>query len=886
MEIILALLVLITFFLPWVNYFAIRRLRKDLEALQHKDTTMPAAMKPAPHIYEPRIPDPAAAPTPLLETHKVWAEPSPVVSEPAPMQLPTQAPPRVPRVEKEKKANGLSFEQNIGTKISVWLGAIALIFAAFYMVKYSIDQGFLSPGVRLVLSGLFGASLIAGGQWLAVRKHIANAERIAQALVGSGIVTLYVCLYAALNLYSLISPTAAFVAMAVVTGIAVIMSLRHGQPIALFGIIGGLLTPMMVGSENPSIEMLLTYLFLLYGGIVFILARMGWWTLAILMLGGILVWPCLWILGAFDALAYKAVVLYACAICAVSLMATARAIRHVKSPRYLHVFNVIAVLGTAAIISAIGLKIELALFDWAMLSVISLGVVGLVFFRPETYKNILIAKLLLDIALFSFWIEGKPHEDIMMVVAMLGAVYAALPLWLMLHANAALFAGIQSVFALPLYLICFRHFNAGGANDLYWAYGAFTLSATFIVLTSMAIRLFKDYPLRDKVMATYAFTASAFISIGFAIGLPAHYLPLAFACQILATMLVYRAISMAFLKKIAIILMGVFVFIKFKMFSLLCAHITLSLTGDVSYSAPDIATNTAFDLLVPAILMGAAYIVFRKRGAMEDTVSKEDMILKKGLLALSSVLALTFAYISIRQLFHPGVNIFTVEAGFMERAAVTCMVLAIAAALWVLDRARGWIGMKEGAVIFASIALSRLAYFDLLLHNPYLDSSQFIGDIPALHGATWVYGAGLVLSFYLANSAASVRPTLATMLRSLGVVFLFMLTSVNVTQFFHGGNIADKIVLDTELYLYSIVWLLTGLALLGIGIVKGSKVARLASLCFILLTVGKVFLIDASELKDLYRVFSFLGLGASLIGLSFFYSRFVFTSKDRPSGGI
>ena len=53
------------------------------------------------------------------------------------------------------------------------------------------------------------------------------------------------------------------------------------------------------------------------------------------------------------------------------------------------------------------------------------------------------------------------------------------------------------------------------------------------------------------------------------------------------------------------------------------------------------------------------------------------------------------------------------------------------------------------------------------------------------------------------------------------------------------------------------------------------KSIRLASLGFMLLTIGKVFLIDAGELEGLYRIASFLGLGVSLIGLSYFYTRFI-----------
>lgn len=80
---------------------------------------------------------------------------------------------------------------------------------------------------------------------------------------------------------------------------------------------------------------------------------------------------------------------------------------------------------------------------------------------------------------------------------------------------------------------------------------------------------------------------------------------------------------------------------------------------------------------------------------------------------------------------------------------------------------------------------------------------------------------------------------------------------------------------NVELYAYSVVWLLSGLALLAYGIKKSDKSLRLAALVFIALTIGKVFLIDAANLEGLYRVFSFLGLGVSLIGLSVFTTRYM-----------
>jgi uncharacterized membrane protein len=44
-------------------------------------------------------------------------------------------------------------------------------------------------------------------------------------------------------------------------------------------------------------------------------------------------------------------------------------------------------------------------------------------------------------------------------------------------------------------------------------------------------------------------------------------------------------------------------------------------------------------------------------------------------------------------------------------------------------------------------------------------------------------------------------------------------------------------------------------------------------LVLLAVAIGKVFLVDVSELSQGYRVLSFLGLGALLIGVSFAYQR-------------
>lgn len=878
----LLLLALLTVFLPWINYFSIRNLRKDIEYLQEslkfqnvKEYTPEAPAEPVPHksYYQPKpeykpAPLPAASNLPpRVEAEEAFWQEEAETGTPKSVFIP-RVQPLIYEEEKEPVSTPLiSFEQNIGTKLSVWLGAVALIFAAFYMVKYSIDQGLLSPAVRLSLSGLFGAALIAGGQWLVARPHIANAQRIAQGLVGAGVVALYVCLYAGINLYHLISPAIAFGGMATVTAVAVVMSLRHGQPIAVFGIIGGLLTPMMVSSDAPNAPLLFAYLFVLYAGILSILVRRQWWKLALLMLVGTLGWAALWLSSSFQAADSLPLVIFACGVCGVSLLAAARKIHEEGQSPYLHGFNLLAMLGASLVVCWVAFKVELSMFDWAMLELISLAVITLAFFRPEIYRRAVWAKMLLDLALFALWVDKAETNSIAVVLSYLAIIYMALPLWMMRRTAFPFFwAAVQSIFAPLVFLVTYWQLKTPGGDHFDWGSGAFFLSVLFIGLTSRTVRLFQD---DRESTAVYAMAASFFISTGMVIILPSSYLPLAFAAQILATILIYKVVAVESLKLIAFVLAGVFTAMNYGFIMLFAKMLGTSLTGDHYRGVPNLMADVGLKLWLPALLTGAAYVVLTR-------FEESAILLRRILLAITLLLASAYIYIFVRSFFHPNDNIFVIEAGFIERSVITLLFALVSCALFYLYRTREW-PVLPFAKIGVLLTLFRLTYFDLFLHNPYLDSTQFLGDTPILHGGTLTYGMGaLVCAFMAYANFWDDQPVVKKAARGLGIVFLFALSSITVTQFFRGGFISKPPMSDMELYGYSVAWLLTGIALLALGIVKGSKLARMASLCFILLTVVKVFLIDASELKDLYRVFSFLGLGASLIGLSFFYSRYVF----------
>jgi hypothetical protein len=114
---------------------------------------------------------------------------------------------------------------------------------------------------------------------------------------------------------------------------------------------------------------------------------------------------------------------------------------------------------------------------------------------------------------------------------------------------------------------------------------------------------------------------------------------------------------------------------------------------------------------------------------------------------------------------------------------------------------------------------------------------------------------------------------------SLGGIFVvFAWLNLTVLDWFATGteltlHLAHVAACDLTL---SIVWAVFALALLGFGMAGGSVALRWLSLSFLLLTIGKVFLYDLGELKDLYRVASLVGLAVSLLLVSLLYQRFVF----------
>ncbi len=885
---LIGLFLLVTFFMPWVNHsrfggvhYEIRRLNEKIKSLEIKLANIKE--KDAPESVQEVKPRAALAqkveikkeaPDDLEEMIEMWE----------PRERPQSSVPQTPKTDWAQKAQS-SFEENIATKLPVWIGAISLICAAFFLVKYSIEHSWLGPMARVSMGGLFGGVLLAAGQWVGRREHIANSVRIGQGLIGAGLVALYVSIYAAINLYGLLPPLLGFGSMTAITALAVILSLRHGQPIAVFGLLGGLLTPALIGSDEPNAIAMFGYLFLLFSGMFMVLVRKGWWMLAVAALIGVFCWSVFWFLLVFAASDALVLVVFAMAITGVVLAVTGKRVaedtieEEEKLP--IHSLNFTAIAGGVLTIVWLSFEMTLTLFDWSMLGLLSMAVIALAYFQPGVYQKPLLVKLGASLIMFFIWAHDAPLGDAVAVLAGMSAIYIGGGALIMRQVQDPRFwAGVQAVAALALYVISYfvldlpAPFTEG--FGMFWGITSLGLaSVTIYQASDIREKYSADPTIREHLVAIYALAASTFISLGLAIELPWSYVPLAIAGQIAVTAWIYQRTRIDFLKKIMLILTLVFLGMNYEQIALFAEIVLESLSGEV----PSARSISSYVLDVPLIKLGVPSALISLALWVTMKLDDSDRTLNHVLFGTAMAMAMATAYYVFRDLLHVGhVNIFTVSAGFIERGVMTIACAGAGIGLLQLVHRYDVSFLKPWGYGLFHLGMLRFAYFDFFIDNPYWSKAQFVGDMPLLNGVTLTYGAGALLAMWAVYNKDLLSKKM--IYKVLGFASLFVFATFTVRQYFHGGHMIQGSIGSAELYAYSVAWLVTGLGLLAIGIKKQNKTARMASLAFVILAVLKVFLFDAAELEGLYRVFSFLGLGVSLIGLSYFYTKFVFSNEQ------
>ncbi|NOT38927.1 MAG: DUF2339 domain-containing protein, partial [Alphaproteobacteria bacterium] len=283
-----------------------------------------------------------------------------------------------------------------------------------------------------------------------------------------------------------------------------------------------------------------------------------------------------------------------------------------------------------------------------------------------------------------------------------------------------------------------------------------------------------------------------------------------------------------------------------------------------------ISTAPIFHLGVPAILLGLLSFTLRSIRDRAAELLVYAVVVFVGLMG----------YYLIRQAFNGPDEAFAAVGTYLERGVITNALLIFGVALYFLDRQVNRQSLFACGVGAALIAIFRLGYFDYLTSSP-LVAAHDVGTWPVLNALLLPYGLPVVWLTLLVQALRNRnRAELVPAVGGAALVSLFAWVSLGVRHYFQGPILNLPGVTSNEVYAYSAAWLVLGIALLVAGTAWKDKMVRFASLALMVLTVGKVFLYDARELEGLLRVASFFGLGLSLLGLSWFYTRYVFAREE------
>jgi uncharacterized membrane protein len=874
---------------------AVRRLDQRLRALELQrrlpgplpEAIAPsAAPVPPPQAAPARSAEPQreaeATPAPATEAAGIPASGAPETFAPPP--LPPSPPPAVPSVSAAPPLpRSIGFEERFGTRWVVWIGGIALALGGIFLVRYTIQQGLIGPGVRIALGALLAAALVAIGEWSRRSERLAGVPGLPSAdipsiLTAAGTVVAYATVYAAYALYQFLPPGAAFVLLGIVALLTLAAALLHGPALAGLGVVGAFGTPLLVASDKPDFWSLYIYIAIVTAA-AFALARARLWLwLAVTAIA----LSALWTLPGTDVFPVEAI--------------------------GAHVFNALAGFVLAAVFLVCGLfygpPAKAGEVDWVStlsLSVYVLVAALLVFasredtvpfaafviltaatvavaWRTEAAAGAVPVAAILAVAVMADWAVPM---NLSKLIAPAGPAAPAIAdpqryqygsHFLLAAAWAAMFgiAGFAAqgrstralapilwsacAAAVPLAMLVALYYRVAGIDrSLPFAGLALLLAAIFGVATEALVQR-PPRPGLPAASAIFATGTLAALALALTFALEKGWLTVALALMSPAAAWISEKRPLPALRWLAAAMVIV---------TLVRIGYEPRIVGDELGRTP-IFNWLLYGYGVPALSFWVAGWLLRRRA--DDVPAR---IADAGAILFTVLLVI----LQIRH-FVSGGDLYRPVDGITEAALDVNAGLALTIALERIRGRSGSIVHNVGALVVAALTLCVIV-FDLIIavgprfHNIPVGGLFFNTILLA-------YGLPAVLAIILALIARTTRPLpYRIVAASTAVILALFYLTLEVRRFFH-GQILSGSTSDAEQYSYSTAWLLLGIALLAVGFFLRSQPARLLALGVIALTIAKVFIIDTASISGIYRALSVIGLGVVLLGIGWLYQRLLF----------
>ena len=230
--------------------------------------------------------------------------------------------------------------------------------------------------------------------------------------------------------------------------------------------------------------------------------------------------------------------------------------------------------------------------------------------------------------------------------------------------------------------------------------------------------------------------------------------------------------------------------------------------------------------------------------------------------------------------------------------AIASVIMTVAATFIILEQhwimpalaaemaALGWIGLKMDLPILRRAAyLIGFAVLFRFMQDVSIHFEPFQNFMPILNGRFLVCAAAITgfyilmyaLWYYKAKLNRDEEPVLKCVFIITQALSLVLL-SVEVHDFFRFQSPRHVLDWADSHYAYqlslSVLWALYASILIGVGIFKQLRGARLLGILLLGATALKVFMLDLSSLRTFYRIISFIVLGLLLLIVAYGYNRF------------
>lgn len=777
--------------------------------------------------------------------------------------------PPVPRAPDVLERFGAWLRENWVYAVS----GVSLALAGVFLVQYGAERGLLPPGLRVLAALGFGAALVAAGEW--VRRRYGDAEGVATAhlpslLSGAGIVSGFAAIVAARQMYGLIGPEVTFAGLIAVAGAAVVLGWLHGPLLVALGLVGAVGAPFLVGGASDSVDWLYGHFALVAAVGLAVDAFRRWaWVSVLAVVLPILAGIVLNLGGGSEAgLMLMAAVLVPLAVALPArsmipdqagpgIMAAVALVKGGVRPAF-PVMLASGVVLAAVVLMVLASGWEMPLLPFVLLAGLAVGLAVWTGRAPGVQDLTLIpvAGFVLRIvlesrsfgALFEAYSvlpgpEEAAHRGVTWLVLLAAAMSAALAWRGLKGAALPLVMSAAAALAAPLAVLALElTWPVAAVMGPYpWALHVIALAAGMVALALAHARADAGELRR---FAHFALSGFALIALALFLILSAAALSLALAVLVVVAATLDRRLGvpeMGWAVQAGVLVLG--------------WRMAVDPGVDWAFGAGLVPVLLAY--LGPAAGMGvvlwlmsgrerAGVVAFAESGLALALVLLADVLLVRWLSGgrywelpeahwTAVALALPWVAMALVQLWRAGLG------GRMAR-----LRFALAGVSGVI----GGVGVL-GAVgplnpLFGGAVRGPLLIDSLML--AYLVPGGMLG------AAAWKMG----------HLPLRLRQGMGLVGVALGALWLVL----EIRRFWRGVDLSVSGTSQPELYSYTVALLVIGVVLLWQAIARRSGMLRRIAMGVIGVTVAKVFLVDASGLSGLMRVFSFLALGLSLAGLA------------------